>query len=59
MAKKKQVSIGVLVTALIVLGIIQVAAMHYGIDGVFRAMIAGLIGGIVGLTMPQLKLSKE
>ena len=55
MAKKnkKNVATPVLVTALIVLGVIQCVAMSYGIDGTLRALIAFLIAGIVGLHWKQ------
>ena len=36
--------------------IMQVAAMHYGINGTFRALCLGAIMGIGGWLMPQLKL---
>lgn len=36
--------------------IMQVAAMHYGINGTFRALCLGAIMGIGGWLMPQFKL---
>lgn len=42
-----------LITAIIVLGIIQIAAFHYGINGTFRTMIGILIAGIVGVVWPS------
>lgn len=53
MAKKKQKPTSLLITALVILGIIQCVAMHYGIDGIFRATIAAIIAGIVGLSWPS------
>lgn len=50
---KNKVAVPVLCTAIVVLGLIQIAAMHYGIDGVFRAFIAFIIAGIVGIHMPK------
>ena len=37
----------------------QIAAMHYGINGTFRALCVGAILGIGGWAMPQLKLPKK
>ena len=42
--------------AIICIGIMQIAAMHYGINGTFRALCLGAIMGIGGWLMPQLKL---
>ena len=44
------------ITAIIVIGSMQIAAMHYGINGTFRAICVGAILGIGGWAMPQLKL---
>ena len=41
--------------AIVILGIIQVAAMHYGINGTFRMIIASMIALIVGIQLPQFK----
>lgn len=56
MATKQKVSKWVLITALVVLGFIQLGAFHYGIDGTFRSIITGLIALIVGVQLPQLKV---
>ena len=45
----------IIITALISLTVIQLAAMHYGINGTMRAIIFAMIAGLTGLSMPQLK----
>jgi hypothetical protein len=42
------------------LTIIQLAAFHYGINGVFRAIMAGAICGLAGLVIdPKSVFKKE
>ena len=42
----------VVITGIICLAIIQIAAMHYGINGTFRTIIAGAICGLAGWRIP-------
>lgn len=49
--KKQKIPKEVLITALIVLGVVQCVAFYFGIDGMFRAMFAALIAGIAGLAI--------
>ena len=52
MAKKdKKIDWRIGITALICLTIIQCVAMYFGINGTFRALVAALIAGIVGVTV--------
>ena len=44
--------------AIAVIGAMQIVAMHYGVDGTFRAICVGMIMGIGGWAMPQFKLDK-
>ena len=46
------------IVGIIVIGAMQIAAMHYGINGTFRTICVGAILGIGGWAMPQLKLPK-
>lgn len=42
----------VAITAIICLSILQIFAMHYGINGTFRTMIFAAIAGIAGWRIP-------
>lgn len=42
----------VVITAIIVLCIIQLAAMYFGINGTFRTMVVGAICGLAGWRIP-------
>ncbi len=57
MAKEK-INWKIAITAIICLTIIQVAAMHYGINGTFRMFIAAMIAAIAGIAMPTPKILK-
>jgi len=54
--KKKLIQWQVACVAIICLSLLEVAAMHYGINGTMRTIIFSLIALIVGIQMPQLKL---
>jgi len=54
--KKKPIQWQVACVAIICLSLLEVAAMHYGINGTMRTIIFSLIALIVGIQMPQLKL---
>jgi len=41
--------------AIICLSILEIAAMHYGINGTMRTIIFSLIALIVGIQLPQFK----
>lgn len=45
----------VMITALVVLGAMQIGAMYFGVNGTFRAYTLMIIGAICGLALPQLK----
>ena len=51
--KKKKIDWKIGCVAILALTLIQIAAMHYGIDGVFRATITGIICLIVGVVLPN------
>ena len=53
--KKEKINVKIVITAIITLGVIQVAAMHYGIDGMFRALVTGAICGAAGIAIKQPK----
>ena len=56
MIKKQPIQWQVACTAILVLGLLEIAAMHYGINGTMRTIIFTLIALIVGIQMPQIKL---
>jgi hypothetical protein len=53
---KQKLHPGVLVTAILGIVALEGLAIVYGIDGKFFAIAVGAIGGIVGWTMPQLRV---
>ena len=55
MTKKQPIQWQVACIAIIVLGLLEIAAMHYGINGTVRTIIFSLIALIVGIQMPQIK----
>jgi len=59
MMKTKKIPISLGIVAIVTLGFIQIAAMHYGINGTFRALIAFLIAGILGIAIPTPKILKR
>lgn len=48
----------IVITAIVSLSIMQIFAMYYGINGTMRTIIFTLIGGLAGLSLPQLKILK-
>ena len=48
----------IVITAIITLGIVQVAAMFFGINGTVRTIIFTMIGTLAGLSMPIPKILK-
>ena len=52
---KKPIQWQVACVAIIVLGLLEVAAMYYGINGTMRTIIFSLIALIVGIQMPPIK----
>ena len=46
------------IVAIICLTVIELFAMHYGINGLMRSVIFAIIAGIVGLTIPLDKFIK-
>ena len=63
MTKKKQkVDKSVLITTIIGLVILEIAAMQYGINGTMRTIIFSIIALICGISIPTekvIKLSKD
>lgn len=53
---KKKTPKSVLISAIAGLVILEIAAMHYGIDGKLFSLIVAVIAGLAGLSMPQLKI---
>lgn len=43
----------VVITGIICLMIMQVGAMHYGVNGTFRMVVAAAIAGICGWRIPS------
>ena len=58
MNKKIQIHWSVSIVAILCLTVIEIFAMHYGINGLMRSIIFALIAGIVGLTIPLDKFIK-
>lgn len=58
MAKKTKQKIDwkVACVAIVCLSVLEMFAMHYGINGTFRTVIFSLIALIVGIQMPQWKV---
>ena len=48
----------IVITAIITLGIVQVAAMIFGINGTVRTIIFTMIGTLAGLSLPIPKILK-
>ena len=55
MVIKKKVDWKVACTAIVCLSILEIAAMHYGINGTMRTIIFSLIALTVGIQLPQFK----
>ena len=52
---KHKVDKSVVITAILGLVVLEVAAMYQGVNGKVFATILALIAGLAGLSMPQLK----
>ncbi len=52
--EKIKVSENIILTAIVSLTILEVFAMHYGINGTMRAIIFTIIGSLAGLSMPSI-----
>jgi len=48
----------IIITAIVCLTIIQLGAMHYGINGLFRSVIFAAIAGLAGFALPSNKFIK-
>lgn len=59
MAKKKVVDWRVSAAAIAALTIIELGAMHYGINGLFRSLIFAAIAALAGLATPTPELMKK
>ena len=46
------------ISAILVLGVLEVFAMHYGINGTMRTIIFSMIAAIAGISIPEEKLYK-
>ncbi len=51
--KKKLIDWRLSLGAILCLTILELAAMHYGINGTMRTVIIGVIALIVGIQLPQ------
>ena len=59
MAKKKEkVDYRIACTAILCLTGLELAAMHYGINGTMRTIIFSMIALIVGIQLPQFKIKQ-
>ena len=54
----KKIKTSVIVTAIISLTIIQLAAMYYGINGTLRTVIVGIVAALAGFAFPSKKILK-
>ena len=54
----KKIHWSISIVAILCLTIIEIFAMHYGINGLMRSIIFAMIGGIVGITIPIDKFIK-
>ena len=55
----KKIDKSVIITSVIALAAMQIAAMYFGINGTFRTIIVGTICAIVGVTIPLDKIIKK
>ncbi len=56
---KKKVDWRISCIAILCLTILEIGAMYYGINGTMRTIIFSLIALIVGIQMPQFRVSKD
>ena len=54
--KKEKLDWRTSVVAILCLTVLELAAMHYGINGTMRTIIFSLIALIVGIQLPQFKI---
>ena len=54
----KPVDKWVVIVAIVCLSIMEVFAMHYGINGTFRTIIFTAIAGLAGFALPNRKFIK-
>jgi len=55
---KKPIDWKIIVGAIAGLTLIELVAMHYGINGTMRTFIVGAICALAGLSLPQIKFKK-
>ena len=48
----------IVITAIVCLTLMELAAMHYGINGTVRTVIFSMIAALAGITIPQPKFLK-
>ena len=49
----------IVIVAIVCLAVMQIFAMHYGINGTLRTIIVGVIAALAGLTIPSEKLYRR
>lgn len=54
----KKVDKNIVITAIITLGILEVCAMYFGINGTMRTIIFTMIAALAGLSLPELKFKE-
>ena len=54
----KKTDKNIVITAIISLSVLEVFAMHYGINGTMRTIIFTIISGLAGLSLPTPKILK-
>ena len=54
----KQIHWSISIVAILCLTVIEIFAMHYGINGLMRSIIFAIIAGIVGISIPLDKFIK-
>jgi len=55
----KQVDKCIVITAILCLTMMEIFAMHYGINGTMRTIIFTIIAALTGLSLPELKFGRK
>lgn len=54
---KKGIDKEIIITAIIVIGVVEMFALYQGIDGLLLTAVIGVIAGLAGWTAPQPKIN--
>ena len=54
---KKGIDKEIIITAIIVIGVVEMFALYQGIDGLLLTAVIGVIAGLTGWTAPQPKIN--